>query len=63
MRYDDSVLTREKVEGDSILLRLQAQADATQLATIIELNKRLILLPDTISGAGGTAELNYQWLK
>ena len=53
----------EKVEGDSILLRLQAQADATQLATIIELNKRLIPLPETISGAGRTAELNYQWLK
>lgn len=53
----------EKVEGDVILLRLQAQADATQLATIIELNKRLIPLPDTISGADRTAELNYQWLK
>jgi len=53
----------EKVEGDTILLRLQAQADPTQLATIIELNKRLVPLPDAISGADHTAELNYQWLQ
>jgi len=53
----------EKIEGDAILLRLQAQADAAQLATIIELNKRLVQLPDVISGPARTAELNYQWQK
>jgi hypothetical protein len=53
----------EQVEGDVILLRLQAQADAAQLATIIELNKRLIPIPVVIPGAVPTADLNYQWQK
>lgn len=49
----------ERVQGDRIDLRLQAQADATKLAAIIELNNRLARVPDT--GAGGP--LNYQWRK
>ncbi len=53
----------ETVQGDTILLRLQAQADAARLATLIELNKRLIPLPDVPPGTVGAAELNYQWQK
>ena len=53
----------EKIEGDAILLRLQAQADAARLATTIELNKRLVPLPDAIPGPARTAELNYRWQK
>ncbi len=35
----------EKIQGDRIDLRLQAQADATQLAATIELNSRLVPVP------------------
>jgi hypothetical protein len=49
----------ESVTGDRITLRLQAKADATQLAAIIELNKRLV--PVLVGGPG--AQLNYQWQK
>jgi len=52
----------ELVHGDSVTLRLQAQADATQLATIMELNKRLVALPPGLPGTR-TAQLNYQWVK
>jgi hypothetical protein len=49
----------ERIQGDRLDLRLHAQADATKLAAIIELNNRLLPTPDT--GAG--AQLNYQWRK
>ena len=49
----------ESLQGDTILLRLQAQADAVQLAAIIELNKRLVPVPT----GGPAAQLNYQWQK
>jgi hypothetical protein len=49
----------EAVQGDAITLRLQAKADATQLAAIIELNKRLV---PVLAGGPGT-QLNYQWQK
>ncbi|HEY6130532.1 MAG TPA: DUF2066 domain-containing protein [Halioglobus sp.] len=51
----------EQVQGDRIELRLQAQADASQLAAIIELNDRLLPLP--VSEPGTSAQLNYQWRK
>jgi hypothetical protein len=47
----------EEIRGDEILLRLHAQAEATQLAAIIELNRRFQPLPSLVSGA----ELSYQW--
>jgi len=47
----------ERVQGDRIELRLYAQAQATQLTPIIELNKRLQPLPPAESGS----QLNYQW--
>jgi hypothetical protein len=49
----------ERVQGDRVDLRLQAQADAAKLGSIIELNNRLLPAPD--NGAG--AQLNYQWRK
>lgn len=49
----------EWVRGDTIALRLRAQADASQLAAIIELNQRLVPLPISASGT----ELSYQWQK
>lgn len=49
----------EQVRGDAITLRVQAQADAAHLATLIELDKRLVPLP---SAAAGT-QLSYQWQK
>jgi hypothetical protein len=61
----------EQVQGDRIELRLQAQADAEQLAATIELNDRLQPLPVTGSEPGSeagaatapSAQLNYQWRK
>ena len=47
----------ERIEGDQIELRLHAQADAGQLATIIELNAKLVPLPS----AAPDTQLNYQW--
>ena len=47
----------ERIQGDRIELRLQAQADASQLASIIELNDRLQPLPVTATGS----QLSYQW--
>jgi hypothetical protein len=47
----------ELIQGDHIELRLHAEADASQLTTIIELNERLLPLPPSIPGS----ELNYQW--
>ena len=49
----------EQVQGERVDFRLQANADASQLAAIIDLNDRLIALP--IAGDG--AQLNYQWRK
>lgn len=47
----------ERVHGDTLQLRLLAQADVTQLATIIELNKRLLpIAPGVDQG-----QLNYRW--
>ena len=49
----------ESVQGDRILVRLQAQAAPDQLATVIELNKQFVPVP--VTGAG--ADLNYLWQK
>ena len=54
----------ERVSADHIELRLRAQADAEQLATIIELNKRLEPLPVTPivqPGMDPAPRLSYQW--
>ncbi len=48
----------EQIRGDEILVRLYAQADAAQLASVIELNRRFQPVPVT---AG--SPLSYQWLK
>ena len=47
----------ERVQGDLIELRLVAQADVAQLASIIELNNKLVPSPAPQQGAG----LAYQW--
>lgn len=47
----------EHIRGNRLQLRLLAQADAAQLASIIELNRRLV--PVTTAAVSG--ELNYQW--
>ncbi len=49
----------ETVQGDTITLRLQAQADPAQLATIIEINQSLVPVPVT----GPEPELKYLWQK
>jgi len=49
----------ETIRGDTIQLNLVAQADARQLAAIIELNKRLIPVRDPDAGV----QLSYQWQK
>jgi len=48
----------QRIRGRRIELVLQTAVDATQLATLIELNSRLSPLPAT----GSNAQLNYQWL-
>ncbi|MFV0277534.1 MAG: DUF2066 domain-containing protein [Parahaliea sp.] len=48
----------EAIRGDRLQLRLQARADATQLASIIELNRQLVPAGPQVGSAG---ELNYQW--
>ena len=47
----------ESIRGNTIALNLVAQADATQLAAIIELNKHLLPVrsPDSV------VQLSYQW--
>jgi hypothetical protein len=47
----------ERILGDRVELRLHAQADAGQLAAIIELNERLLPLPATEPND----QLSYQW--
>jgi hypothetical protein len=47
----------ESVRGDTIVLRLEAQADASQLATLFDLNKQLQPVGDP------GVQLNYQWQK
>jgi hypothetical protein len=47
----------ERIQGDRVELRLHAQADARQLAAIIELNERLVPLPST----DPNDQLSYQW--
>jgi len=49
----------ETIRGDTISLNLVAQADAEQLAAIIELNKKLVPLRNT----DPAVELSYQWQK
>jgi len=50
--------TVERIDGDRLELRLLAQADASQLSAIIELNRHLM---PVIEAAPTTTELNYQW--
>ncbi len=47
----------EQIKGDTIQLNLIAQADAGQLAAIIELNKHLI----PVRSPQSTVQLSYQW--
>lgn len=49
----------EQIRGDLVSLRLLAQTDAVQLATIIELNRHLVPLPS----AAADRPLNYRWQK
>ncbi|MCB1676404.1 MAG: DUF2066 domain-containing protein, partial [Halioglobus sp.] len=49
----------EQIHGDVISLRLLAQADAAQLATIIELNRQLVPL----AAAAADNSLSYRWQK
>jgi hypothetical protein len=46
----------ERVSGDQLQLRLLAQADPAQLATILGLNKRLLPV-----ATGPEQGLSYQW--
>lgn len=47
----------ESIRGDTLRFNLVAQADAQQLATIIELNKQLLRLPSS----DASVQLNYRW--
>ncbi len=47
----------EQVQGDRVRFRLRAQTDAEQLASIIELNEHLLLVPTTELDA----VLSYRW--
>ena len=47
----------QSIQGQRIELQLQTAVDASQLATLIELNDRLSPVPV----AGSSAQLNYQW--
>jgi hypothetical protein len=64
----------ESVRGDTVTLNLKAKAGAAQLASIIELNKRLVPIPAVGPGLAGPGlagpgpvgpgpELSYQWQK
>jgi uncharacterized protein len=65
--------TIDRVQGDRIELRLQAQADAAHLAATIELNNHLapVAVPGVgpepgaapEAGPGPVGQLNYQWRK
>jgi hypothetical protein len=47
----------ESIRGDTLRFNLVAQADAQQLATIIELNKKLLPAPSP----DASVQLSYQW--
>jgi len=47
----------EEIRGDEIVLRLHANAEATQLAAIIELDPRFQPVPAAVS----STQLSYQW--
>ncbi|MFK8047861.1 MAG: DUF2066 domain-containing protein [Halioglobus sp.] len=47
----------EEIEGDEIRLRLTAQAQASRLRKIIELNRKL----SPLSNTSGSQQLRYQW--
>jgi hypothetical protein len=47
----------ESIRGDTIQLNLVAQADATQLAAIIELNEHLL----PVLSHDSAVQLSYQW--
>jgi hypothetical protein len=47
----------ETIRGDTLRFNLVAQADAEQLATIIELNKKLVPVRST----DASVQLSYQW--
>jgi hypothetical protein len=49
----------ETIRGDTLRFNLVAQADAEQLATIIELNKKLVPVRST----DASVQLSYQWKK
>ena len=49
----------ERVSADQLALRLHAQADASQLAPVIELNKRL----QPVAPPSPEVRLSYQWLR
>lgn len=53
----------EQVLGNRIELRLHAQAEAVQLASIIELNERLQPVPVTVMDPHQAQQLSYQWRK
>ena len=49
----------ESVDGDRLVLRLEARADLARLAPVIELNERLQPLPDVPGDVA--AERAYRW--
>jgi hypothetical protein len=49
----------ETIRGDTLHFNLVAQADAEQLATIIELNKKLVPMRST----DASVQLSYQWIR
>ncbi|MEM8659919.1 MAG: DUF2066 domain-containing protein [Pseudomonadota bacterium] len=53
----------ESINGDTIVLRINAQVDADQLATMIQLNQRLVPIPTGVLGGQALADLMYQWQK
>lgn len=53
----------ETVSGDTIVLRISAQVDADQLATMIQLNQRLIPITSAIPSEPEVTDLIYQWQK
>lgn len=51
----------ERIQGNRLELRLQARADAAQLATIIELNDKLEPVPVPVPAGAASSQLSYQW--
>lgn len=55
--------TVERIEGEKMVLRIEGQADAVQLSTLLGLNRRLEPVPVDGFNPQDSPQLSYRWRK